>query len=62
MAITPDNSPFLMRDAGNQDIYALDWERRKRGAKTQYRCVRGERPKFRLRIISKPEVERFVWH
>ena len=57
MAITSDNSPLLMRDAGTQDIYSLDWESRKRCAKTQHRCGRGERPNFGAGITSKPEVE-----
>ena len=26
MALAPDDSPLLMRNAGTQDVYALDWE------------------------------------
>ena len=26
MALTPDDSPSLMRNAGTQDVYALDWK------------------------------------
>jgi hypothetical protein len=26
LAIAPDDSPLLLRDAGTQDVYALDWE------------------------------------
>jgi eukaryotic-like serine/threonine-protein kinase len=26
MALTPDDSPLLMRNAGTEDVYALDWE------------------------------------
>ena len=26
MALTPDDSPLLLRNAGTQDVYALDWE------------------------------------
>jgi hypothetical protein len=26
MSLTPDDSPLLLRDAGTQDIYSLDWE------------------------------------
>ena len=26
MGLTPDGSPFLMRDTGNQEVYALDFE------------------------------------
>jgi WD40 repeat protein len=26
LALTPDDSPLLLRDAGTQDVYALDWE------------------------------------
>jgi hypothetical protein len=26
MGIAPDDSPLLLRDAGSQDIYSLDWE------------------------------------
>jgi hypothetical protein len=26
MSLAPDDSPLLLRDAGTQDIYALDWE------------------------------------
>ena len=26
MALSPDDSPLLLRDLGTQDIYALDWE------------------------------------
>ena len=26
MALTPDDSPLLMRKAGTQDVYALEWE------------------------------------
>jgi Tol biopolymer transport system component len=26
MTLAPDDSPLLLRDAGSQDIYALDWE------------------------------------
>jgi hypothetical protein len=25
-SLAPDDSPLLLRDAGSQDIYALDWE------------------------------------
>ena len=24
--LTPDDSPMVLRDAGSQDVYALDWE------------------------------------
>jgi Tol biopolymer transport system component len=26
LALAPDNSPLLLRDAGTYDVYALDWE------------------------------------
>jgi hypothetical protein len=26
VGLAPDDSPLLLRDAGTQDIYALDWE------------------------------------
>lgn len=26
LGLTPDDSPLLLRDAGTQDVYALDWE------------------------------------
>jgi Tol biopolymer transport system component len=26
LGLAPDDSPLLLRDAGSQDIYALDWE------------------------------------
>jgi dipeptidyl aminopeptidase/acylaminoacyl peptidase len=26
LALAPDDSPLLLRDAGTQDVYALDWE------------------------------------
>ena len=26
LAIAPDGSPLLLRNAGTQDVYALDWE------------------------------------
>jgi hypothetical protein len=26
LALTPDDSPLLLREAGTQDVYALDWE------------------------------------
>ena len=26
MGIAPDDSPLLLREAGSQDIYSLDWE------------------------------------
>jgi hypothetical protein len=26
LALTSDDSPLLLRDAGTQDVYALDWE------------------------------------
>ena len=26
VGLTPDDSPLLLRDAGTQDIYALDWD------------------------------------
>ncbi|HEY4960900.1 MAG TPA: hypothetical protein VII29_08590, partial [Terriglobales bacterium] len=26
MALAPDGSPLLLRNAGTQDIYSLDWE------------------------------------
>jgi hypothetical protein len=26
MALTPDDSPVLLRNAGTQDVYALDWQ------------------------------------
>jgi hypothetical protein len=26
IALAPDDSPIMLRDAGSQDIYALDWE------------------------------------
>jgi hypothetical protein len=26
VGLAPDDSPLLVRDAGTQDIYALDWE------------------------------------
>ena len=26
LGLAPDDSPLLLRDAGTQDIYALDWE------------------------------------
>jgi len=26
IALAPDDSPFLLRDTGTQEIYALDWE------------------------------------
>jgi serine/threonine protein kinase/Tol biopolymer transport system component len=28
LALTPDDAPMLLRDAGSQDVYALDWETR----------------------------------
>ena len=28
LGLAPDDSPLLLRDAGSQDIYALDWETR----------------------------------
>ena len=27
LALMPDDSPLLLREAGTQDVYALDWER-----------------------------------
>jgi hypothetical protein len=24
--VAPDDSPIMLRDAGTQDVYALDWE------------------------------------
>ena len=26
LALAPDDSPLLLRNAGTQDVYALDWE------------------------------------
>lgn len=26
LGLAPDDSPLLLRDAGTQDVYALDWE------------------------------------
>ena len=26
LGLAPDDSPLLLRDTGNQEIYALDWE------------------------------------
>jgi hypothetical protein len=26
LALAPDDSPLLFRDAGSSDVYALDWE------------------------------------
>ena len=26
LTLAPDDSPLLLRDAGTQDVYALDWE------------------------------------
>lgn len=26
LALAPDDSPLLLRDAGTHDVYALDWE------------------------------------
>ena len=26
LALAPDDSPLLLRDAGTSDVYALDWE------------------------------------
>jgi len=26
LALAPDDSPLLLRDTGNQEIYALDWQ------------------------------------
>jgi hypothetical protein len=26
LALAPDDSPLLLRDAGTQDVYSLDWE------------------------------------
>ncbi len=26
LALTPDDSPLLLRDRGTQDVYALDWK------------------------------------
>jgi hypothetical protein len=26
LALTSDDSPLLLRDAGTQDVYAFDWE------------------------------------
>jgi hypothetical protein len=26
IGLTPDDSPLLLRNAGTQDVYALDWE------------------------------------
>ena len=28
LGLAPDDSPLLLRDAGSQDIYSLDWETR----------------------------------
>ena len=28
LALAPDDSPLLLREAGTQDIYAVDWEAR----------------------------------
>jgi hypothetical protein len=28
LALTPDDSPVLLRNLGTQDIYSLDWEAR----------------------------------
>jgi hypothetical protein len=25
-AVAPDDSPIMLRNAGTQDVYALDWE------------------------------------
>jgi len=27
LALMPDDSPLLLREAGTQDVYALDWEK-----------------------------------
>jgi hypothetical protein len=26
LALTPDDSPLLLRDAGSQDVYSVDWQ------------------------------------
>jgi hypothetical protein len=26
LALAPDDSPLMLRDAGTKDVYALDWE------------------------------------
>ena len=28
LALTPDDSPLLLRDTGSQDVYSVDWEAR----------------------------------
>jgi len=27
LALTPDDSPLLVRNTGTQDVYSVDWER-----------------------------------